>query len=568
MAVDGVRGAFAVAADAGEGPSAAPARPGPRPRWLPTAAFALFGAVLFAAYFAKAREFGVASDGSSNALQAWSMLHGNPLLRGWTVSDVSFYTTELPEYAFIELVRGLGPDVIYIGAALTYTLVALFAMLLAKGRATGREGLIRAAIAGGILLVPTWSGLLSNPDHTGTQVPVLALWLLLDRARPRWWVPVAAGVLLAWVQAADMLGVYEGVLPVAVVCVVRIYRQRVFPHGGAAVSQAPAGVGGWAVLLREHWYEASLATAAVVSVDVSELALKVIQRAGGFTVLAPTPSFNSVEAVAAHVGVTAESVLLLFSADFSDKSLHASLFSLLHLVGLALAVGAFCLASRRFLSQDMVVQGQVVSIVVLLLAYTFALNPTVGGGAHEIIGVLTGGAVVAGRLLAPVLSRARLLTALALVLAVSAGVYAQQVAQPPQPSAYMRIGAWLHAHHLSYGLADYWDGNVVTVATGGQVQVRPISMKSGRIVISPWESDDAWYAPTAGDASFFIADISRYSACGNAARSRTAWMASIRATFGSPARSYRVDGFDVLVWNHNLLGEHIADIRPGRPSEC
>jgi hypothetical protein len=47
------------------------------------------------------------SDGASNALEAWDLLHGNWLLRGWTLTDVSFYTTELPEYAAVELARGL-----------------------------------------------------------------------------------------------------------------------------------------------------------------------------------------------------------------------------------------------------------------------------------------------------------------------------------------------------------------------------------------------------------------------------------------------------------------------------
>jgi len=39
------------------------------------------------------------SDGASNALEAGDLLHGNWLLHGWTPTDVSFYTTELPEYA-------------------------------------------------------------------------------------------------------------------------------------------------------------------------------------------------------------------------------------------------------------------------------------------------------------------------------------------------------------------------------------------------------------------------------------------------------------------------------------
>ena len=45
------------------------------------------------------------------------MLHGNPLLRGWRLSDVSFYTTELPEYMLVELVKGIRPDVVHVAGA-------------------------------------------------------------------------------------------------------------------------------------------------------------------------------------------------------------------------------------------------------------------------------------------------------------------------------------------------------------------------------------------------------------------------------------------------------------------
>ena len=57
---------------------------GPRP-WAWTAAFAAAGLALFAAYLRQAQTVPVNSDGASNALQAWDMLHGNLLLRGWTV---------------------------------------------------------------------------------------------------------------------------------------------------------------------------------------------------------------------------------------------------------------------------------------------------------------------------------------------------------------------------------------------------------------------------------------------------------------------------------------------------
>ena len=77
------------------------------------------------------------------------MMHGNSLLSGWQLADVTFYTTEIPEYILVELLRGLGPADVHLSAAITYTLLVLLAGLLAKGKKTGREGLIRVLIASG-----------------------------------------------------------------------------------------------------------------------------------------------------------------------------------------------------------------------------------------------------------------------------------------------------------------------------------------------------------------------------------------------------------------------------------
>src|SRR5271154_4352501 len=56
-------------------------------------------AILFFCYWRQSLSSPLSSDGAGNALQAWDILHGNLLLHHWWVSDVSFYTTELPQYA-------------------------------------------------------------------------------------------------------------------------------------------------------------------------------------------------------------------------------------------------------------------------------------------------------------------------------------------------------------------------------------------------------------------------------------------------------------------------------------
>ena len=156
------------------------------------------------------------------------MLHGNLLLRGWNMTDVSFYTTEVPEYLLVELVRGLRADVVQIGAAVTYTLVALFGVALAKGTATGRLAVGRVLLAAGILLAPelVWGTheLISSPDHIGTTVPVLLTWLILERAPRRWWVPVLTAALLSWAVIADQLVLVIAILPLIVVSAIRFFR--------------------------------------------------------------------------------------------------------------------------------------------------------------------------------------------------------------------------------------------------------------------------------------------------------------------------------------------------------
>ena len=121
---------------------------GPARRAATACAWLAAGAFLYGCYLHISRTVPVDSDGAANALQAWDMLHGNLLLRGWRLSDVSFYTTELPEYMLIELARGLQPDVVHVAGAITFTLLVLLAAMLAKGRRRGREGAVRMGIAG------------------------------------------------------------------------------------------------------------------------------------------------------------------------------------------------------------------------------------------------------------------------------------------------------------------------------------------------------------------------------------------------------------------------------------
>ncbi len=224
-------------------PADPPARR-PRRRWLAMAAWAAAAVVVFACYLRVSRTYPGDSYGAVFTLQAWDMLHGNLLLHGWWLSDVSFYDTELPEYMLVELVLGRSPDVVHAAAALTFTIALLLAMVLARGRAAGRDAAVRMAITAGIMCSPQLGPgvflFLLAPDHLGSCVPVLLAWLILDRAPRRWYVPAAVGALLAWTLVADSIVALTGIVPLAAVCAARLYARVVAgrSHCGRSGSRA------------------------------------------------------------------------------------------------------------------------------------------------------------------------------------------------------------------------------------------------------------------------------------------------------------------------------------------
>ena len=518
-----------------------------RAAWRP-AAVVLAAAGLFTLYWRQSQSLPVSSDGASNVLQAWAMLHGNLLLHSWRVSDVSFYTTELPQYALLESVLGLGAWVVHVGAAMTYTLLVLLAAWLAKGPARGLVGWARALLAAGIMVAPQLSAtqiLLLSPDHTGTAVPVLATWLIIDRVTSdrwpaaRWVTPLTVFVVLTWTMAADSIVLITCIAPLVLVCVLRACRGLI-RRGARPVPR---------------WYELSLAGAAAMSGGLGSAAPRVISALGGYR-QAPVETETAIAALRHQAWVTFQGVLELLGANvFDARPATEVVFVWLHLVGAILFICALGLAlGRLFRSQELVIPVFAVAIVVNVAIYTFSLHAVDILGTREIAAVLPLGAVLVGRVLAePLLNlvqaarraRRRLLSAFGVVAAGYLGTLAYGAAQPPVPPANQPLAAWLVAQGLTDGLADYWQANSTTLASGDQVQVSGVTeAPDGKLVPYEWETDDTSYNPSLRDATFMVTD--------GPAQLPWAQSAALR-TFGRPERVYSYDGYTIMVWDTNLL---------------
>jgi hypothetical protein len=518
--------------------SSATGPPSARRRWLSVAPWALGVVAAFTCYLRLAETRAVNSDGSAQALQAWDMLHGNLLLHGWQLTDITMYTTELPEYMLVELVRGLNTGVVHVAAAVTYTLVLLLAALLAKGRATGRAALVRVLITVGIMLAPQLAEgvniLISSPDHFGTSVPLLLLFLVLDRAGHRWYVPVLAALVLAWATFADSLVLLIGVLPLVLVCAVRVVRA--------------VGVQGQS--LKAQRYELGLGGGALVGGGAAWLALHDIP-ASAFAFTGTAAHIPAAPALLPHhVNVAAQGLLLLAGADFIGQPVGvASAVMVLHLVGVALAVLGVLLALAQFArGRDLVDDVLVSGVVLNVTAYALSTLAVAVYASREFDPVLPFAAVLAGRLLTDRVLKVRFLpAALLVVLAGYLGGLGYELAQPPVPAQNQQLASWLSEHHLYRGLSGYWQSSVVTLATQEHVRVLQLRVAGDRVVPYVTEVKTTWYNPRQNSANFVVLApaVAEYSGFAD--------KPAVLATFGQPAHVYHDGPYQILVYNKNLL---------------
>ena len=483
----------------------------------------------------------------------WDLLHGHLLLPGWYMSDVSFYPTELPQYALLESFLGLHMQTAHVAAAMTYTLTFLLAVLLARNGSTGRAALIRTLIAAGIMLAPQFGlgvfALDLSVGHIGTSVPLLLIWLLLDRAGPHWYIPVLTAVLLAWALVADPIVYVVGIGPLGAVAAARVIRGVV------------TGRGGWGRRIAGQWYDLSLGAATVAATVLAWIVNNVLSDLGGYTV--NRVPFYLVSWHKLHDNLPAGwKVLTVFGANYAGLGGVWLVLAFLHLVSVLLVVWALARVAWRFFGVSLV--DEVLAVAIVLNVALFMLTDASNEAAMEVTVIVPFGAALAARCLVrgsdppeppvpgragrpPVPPRARRagLAAGILVLAGYTAGLGYELSQPTAPPANTSLAPWLLDHHLAYGLSGYWTSSSVTVGSGERVQVRALMQYTMKRDL--WMSNVAWYNPRLHYANFIVLD------------SKPGFMnhweprALISKYFGRPARTYRTGPYTVLVWNRNLL---------------
>ena len=538
------------------------------------------------AYLLQSRADPANSDASGMVLEGWDMLHGNLLLSGWSLADVSFYTFEVPVDGLISVVYGLRTDVVHVAAAAEYALLVLFAALVAAGSSRDRarggyEAWIRGLIAALILVAPgTNPGahiLLLGPDHTAIGVPVLAALLAVDRLRPRRLLPVLGTaalvcLLLIWAQLDDPVAEFSCALPLALACLAPLLAvpvRRTFAFIRARRGRPTEPRLTWRREAAVHGYDVALFVAAVASFGLTQLAIRAIRNAGGYYVMAiPAKSqISQWSTVPTQIRVLGQNLLYLFGANWWGRTQPQEAYGYVHLVGVVVAAIGLLIAILSWPRADRVTRTLVLALLAVFAAGSMSPLTQPISGAHEIAIMLSLSAALAGRSIGPWLARRpaagrvgpaagrvgpALRGAVACVLVVAGIGYlsnlAFNAAQRAPQAINQDLADWLVAHNLTSGMSGYWDANITALDSGGKVRLAPLVRGSSYGYL--WETKAAWYNPDVSYANFIIAHEQRLGAGYVYVGSAVNW-------YGQPNKMYLLGRTVVMVYDRNLLSQVI-----------
>jgi hypothetical protein len=497
-----------------------------------------------------ARVYAVSSDDATGVLEAEAVLRGNVLLRGWTLSNVSFVTTDLPFYVAGVAMAGMRPSLLRDVPVAVYLAAVAVGAGLARGRIGGGRAMLGMTALLVLLCLPA-GGLAEFVTkgyiRVGTTLGVFAALTALDvpagqRVGPRRLVVFA--VLLTMTLLADTFALVIGVLPVLFASALGARRGR--PYSDLRL---------WAVSL-----------AALASVAAARGLSALIERLGGYRVvpvgLLDFLAFrDSVRTVSRNSLVLAENLPSLYRCAFPNEFTALTSFVWLGcLIGPLFLFWAFCRRSAAFFRRrrpvlaspaDFVGDVFWLSAALCMAAYLASSIPKDRTTTRYMVPFVLCAAVASSRVLAERIGDVRTAVVVLALLGTSYGFTVRDdLRKPPAIDPAVHLADWLASRGLKYGYAPFWDASIVTASSGGRVAVRPIfvrpiSPERHEIVPLPWMTDARWFANE--PATFVVIETGAAAAYQFGVTERNCVV-----SFGALGARYEVGPYTVLIWDHDL----------------
>lgn len=493
------------------------------------------------------------SDGATVVLEAHSLVGGNFMLRGWSLSLDSFWTVDALIYAPIVLILGIGRELLFLVPAFIASGVTLVGVWLTS---EGRKSVAiwpGGAVLAILIAIPSpylASFLVQGPLHIGTTLWCLLAIILLRNCRFGWqWL--LAVVLLAAGILGDFLTVALGILPVGIAGLLIAIRHRRFSKGAAPIAASGA--------------------ACLLALVVRMIAVTI----GTFGIRRANPLATSPLRMLGNVGYGLKLVTELFGIGsgngLSAGPIWLELFRVVAFVGvvITLCVGIFAMVASvtksRYATYQPTRRSTSESIDPHFVDNALILGT--GGSACIFIGLAVNSSATYGRYLVPGIIFVSILTgrmaartfeglhhsvrhgrspkmpSIAMAVIASVGAvsfigFGAGVLQHGPPDPESELISYLSSHHLTTGVGGYWTASLTTVDSGGHILVRPVVERNGSLERYQRQSDASWY--TNQRFTFVVFDT------------QIPWggvdAAIASSTFGTPASTVDVGPYVVLTY--------------------
>lgn len=472
---------------------------------------------LSAFYSGIALQFEANSDSASMFLQAIDMARGNILLRGWNLSTVSFYFTEIAPHAIAVAIFGERNILLYIVPAVMYAalVMLLYALMRQKGTfPSSIAGLAYIAIPS-VGMIPV---IMIGATHIGAYVLIAAAYLAQGEIEKRGKASIFALAIFGLMTLAmfsDGLTLYVGLAPMLLASVIM----------------------GWINKKNFYWLTGLACVSALLAAKALAWLFGVL---GAFnTPGTPAPQFVALHDLDKNIILLFEGMMHMFDGHFFGRPLSSldTVISALHFLGMLAFIAVIwrCAKNQIYSENRYAVElSLLLACAVCIFSYVLSTMPVNIMTTRYLVPFWIFGAALVGRNLS--LPRKSISYAAVAASAIYAITLFPGLSydHPKGPSS--ALVAVLEEKGLEYGYGTFWNASSVTVASNNEVQVRPLH--DGSLARSTWLTKDDWYSQP---ANFVVLDSQNDSLRSQAI-----------ATLGKPVEVVEASGKTVMVWSHNI----------------
>lgn len=486
------------------------------------------------------------SDGATMLLYADEVLSGNIFLSGWSLSGLTFFTTDLPFYLIGVWVFGVGLKAFHTAVFLMYSCMTFSALLVALYGIRHKWTAAMLMLATG--LIPTTYALSNAFVHTGVFVLFfLAVFVCLRHEQAPKLSAIALFVITTLGVSGDTMALLLIAIPVAILCVLKaikkpflmfssvlfgsiagIFLQKVFLHLGGAELNA---------LNHRHFIASSQIYNSIIR--FFEYCLKLLNS---YFFTKPVFSYKTVV-----FGV--QLIIALFAVYVIYSSIKAAI-------------------TKKETDVAISFLGIALMLVSLALILT-TLNANITAGRYIGFMPLTLGIALSRctDIFIPLENKKIKCSVWILCIALGlAGIVSSFNAVTPL-NTHSRLSEFLEENKLENGYASFWDASVITGYSEGKVNVRSVVSEEGKIKPQIWFCNKEWYED---DGNFYIVrkgenpEEIKYNLCGiyNLRLDCTTlygdWTEqlggityeSVTKALGKPTKTLEFENYDILIYGN------------------